>query len=199
MFTGIVTDIGEILDVRPLDGDGARLSVSTGYDTGPIDIGASVACSGVCLTVVDKAPGRLDFDASRETLSRTTLGDWRKGTRINLERSLRLGDELGGHLVFGHVDGVGRLVASEAAGEGARLVFAAPHGLERFVAEKGSVAIDGVSLTVNGVSDDRFEVMVIPHTRAHTTLGDLATGGSVNVEVDMLARYVARLSQAAGA
>ncbi|MGH6719306.1 MAG: riboflavin synthase, partial [Alphaproteobacteria bacterium] len=192
MFTGIVTDVGQVraLDRRGVD---ARVVVGTSYDTATIDVGASVACSGACLTVVDKGPGWLAFDAMHETLDRTKLGAWRVGSRVNLERSLRLGDELGGHMVSGHVDGLGRLAARSHDGQSVRMVFAVPAALAAFIAEKGSVAVDGVSLTVTEVVEDRFTAGVIPHTLAVTTLGDLRVGDPVNVEIDLFARYVARL------
>lgn len=203
MFTGLVTDIGAVRAIEPRGGSAdMRLEVSTSWPTGGIDIGASIACSGCCLTVVAKGEGWLAFQASGETLARTTLGGWRAGTRINLERSLRLGDELGGHLVYGHVDGTGRLASAEPDGGSLRLSFAIDRSLGRFVAAKGSIAIDGVSLTVNSVRDEpaRGEslvgVNIIPHTRDATTLGAMSPGQAVNVEVDMLARYVARLNEA---
>jgi len=174
------------------DGD-TRLEIATGFDTDDLEIGASVACSGVCLTVIEKGAGWFAAMVSAETLSKTTLGDWRPGTRINLERALRLGDELGGHIVSGHVDGIGELTGSAADGDSRRLTFAAPEALRRFIAPKGSITIDGVSLTVNEVTDPHFGINVIPHTQDVTTLGDLAVGDAVNLEIDMLARYVARL------
>ncbi len=200
MFTGLVTDMGT---VRALAAAGAAsdlgIEIATAWDTAAIAEGASVACDGCCLTVVARGPGWLGFQASGETLALTTLGSWSVGRRVNLERSLRLGDELGGHLVYGHVDATGRL-ASRAPEQGSlRLAFAVPRALGRFVAVKGSIAIDGVSLTVNAVADDaRAEetligVNIIPHTQRHTTLGEMQPGRGVNVEADMLARYVARL------
>jgi riboflavin synthase len=179
-----------------------RLEIATSWPTDGIAIGASIACSGCCLTVVAKGEGWMAFQASGETLARTTLGGWVAGTRVNLERSLRLGDELGGHLVYGHVDATGRLVSATPDGGSLRLDFALARALGRFVAAKGSIAVDGVSLTVNSVRDDAaggetvFGVNVIPHTRDATTLGSLVPGQGVNMEVDMLARYVARLSEA---
>lgn len=194
MFTGIVTDVGQVrsLDRRGVD---ARIVVGTSFDTSSIGVGASIACSGACLTVVDKGPGWLAFDAMHETLDRTKVGAWREGSRVNLERSLRLGDELGGHMVSGHVDGLGRLAARSPDGQSVRMMFTVPAELARFIAEKGSVAVDGVSLTVTEVGDDRFGVGVIPHTLAVTTLGELRVGDPVNIEIDPLARYVARLAQ----
>lgn len=194
MFTGIITDLGR---VRAVGGGGddkdRRIDIDTAYDTGTIDIGASVCCSGVCLTVTDLGPGWFAAQASQETMSRTTIGDWRAGTPVNLERALRAGDELGGHLVFGHVDAMARVVDVAGAGDSLRLVLDAPDGLERFLAAKGSVTLDGVSLTINDVDGASFAINVIPHTRAHTTLGRLGQGDAVNMEIDMLARYVARL------
>jgi riboflavin synthase len=201
MFTGLVTDIGTV-DVLAPGGATADLGIdiATAWDTGTIPEGASVACDGCCLTVVARGPGRLSFQASRETLALTTLGSWDVGRRVNLERSLRLGDELGGHLVYGHVDATGQLVSRTPESGSLRLTFAIPRALGRFVAVKGSIAVDGVSLTVNGVADDadgttRIGVNIIPHTQRWTTLGDMAPGRRVNVEVDMLARYVARLQE----
>jgi riboflavin synthase len=191
MFTGIVTDIGT---VRAVSGTAdRRFEIATRYDTAGIALGASIACAGVCLTAVETGDGWFAVDVSGETLAKTTLGDWREGTRINLERALRLGDELGGHLVSGHVDGVGRVAGRRPEGESVRLSFGAPTGLARFIASKGSVAVDGVSLTVNEVEGATFGVNVIPHTLAETTLGGLEEGAAVNLEIDLLARYVARL------
>ena len=194
MFTGIVTDVGKIHAID-CSSDGVRLSIATAYDVDSIELGASVACAGVCLTVVETSAGVFSVDASNETLARTTLGGWRIGTGVNLERALKVGDELGGHLVSGHVDGVGAVAAVEQDGASFRYVFQAPTQLTKFVAEKGSIAIDGVSLTVNGTSGDRFEVNIIPFTRNQTTFGSLQPGAQVNIEVDMLARYVARLME----
>ncbi|MCH7487113.1 MAG: riboflavin synthase [Proteobacteria bacterium] len=192
MFTGIITDLGRVRAVSGGNKD-RRIEIDTAYDTGAIDTGASVCCSGVCLTVTDRGPGWFAASASSETMSRTTIGDWRVGTPVNLERALRAGDELGGHLVFGHVDGMARVSDVTEDGDSLSLVLDAPEGLERFLAAKGSVAIDGVSLTVNDVDGGRFGINVIPHTRANTTLGLLGQGQAVNMEIDMLARYVARL------
>ncbi len=199
MFTGIITDLGRVRAVEAR-GD-TRLTVETGYDTETIDIGASIACSGACLTVVEKGAGWFATDVSAETLSKTTLGDWAPGTAVNLERPLSLGDELGGHLVSGHVDGVAE--ACERTGEGGslRLVFTAPQALMPFIAAKGSVTLDGVSLTVNRVEDrlgdapggGRFEVNIIPHTATATSLGACRPGSRVNLEIDLIARYVQRL------
>jgi riboflavin synthase len=191
MFTGIVTDLGRVRELRR-EGD-TRLVIETAWKTGAIDIGASVACSGCCLTVIEKGLGWIAFQASAETLSRTTLGTWAPGTRVNLERALKVGDELGGHIVSGHVDGLATLVATRPEGDSLRMGFELPAPFARQVAEKGSIALDGVSLTVNEVEGSRFGVNVIPHTRQVTTLGALQPGDRVNFEIDMLARYVARL------
>ena len=200
MFTGIVSDIGEVIAVEPRAQGLARLTMACGYDAETIAIGASIACGGVCLTVV--ARGRdgnrnwFAVDAAAETLRLTTVGRWRPGARINLERSLKVGDELGGHIVAGHADGLASLIAREDLTDMARLSFRVPHELARFIASKGSVALDGVSLTVNEVAGDRFSVLIIPHTLAVTTLGALAVGDEVNLEVDLMARYAARLLEA---
>ena len=194
MFTGIVTDVGEITALTPGGQKGdRRFVVRTKHDMGPVPMGASIACSGCCLTVIEKGVDWFAVEASAETLDKTHLGDWKQGSRINLELSLKLGDELGGHLVYGHVDGVGTIVSMTPEGGSVRFVFAAPGELSRFVAAKGSVAIDGISLTVNEVEGNRFGVNIIPHTQAVTTLGQAKPGHRVNLEVDMLARYVQRL------
>ncbi|WP_428682843.1 riboflavin synthase [Reyranella sp.] len=194
MFTGIVTDIGEIVSVDPGGKEGdRRFVIATKHDMTPIAIGASIACSGCCLTVIEKSAGRFAVEVSAESLDKTHLGDWTVGSRLNLELSLKLGDELGGHLVYGHVDGVGKIVSSTPEGGSVRFVFEAPPEVARFVAAKGSIAIDGISLTVNEVDDNRFGVNVISHTQSVTTLGQARVGQRVNLEVDMLARYVARL------
>ena len=195
MFTGIVTDVGRIerLERR---GD-LRARIATAYDTATIDTGASIACDGACLTAVALAPGWFEVDASAETLSKTTLGDWTEGRAVNLERALRVGDELGGHIVSGHVDGVARIVGLAPEGDSLRVTLEAPEGLARFVAPKGSVALDGTSLTVNEVEGARFGVNLIPHTRAVTRWGEAREGDRVNLEIDTLARYVARLAEAA--
>lgn len=191
MFTGIVTDIGR---VRRIDKKGdTRFEFETAYDTDTIAIGASICCSGACLTVVEKGRGWFAALASAETLSRTTMGSWREGTRVNLERALKAGDELGGHLVTGHVDGIATVKDLRPEGDSLRLSFAVPAELARFVAAKGSVALDGVSLTVNEVEGPVFGVNIIPHTRSATTLGNLRAGDAVNLEIDPIARYVARL------
>ncbi|HEY6982322.1 riboflavin synthase [Reyranella sp.] len=194
MFTGIVSDIGEIVSVTPGGKTGdRRFVVRTRHDMKAVTLGASIACSGCCLTVTEKGPDRFTVEASGETLEKTHLGDWQRGTRINLELSLKLGDELGGHLVYGHVDGVGKIVSTTPEGGSIRFVFEAPADLARFMAAKGSIAVDGVSLTVNEVTGNRVGVNVISHTLAVTTLGQAQAGQPVNLEVDMLARYVARL------
>jgi riboflavin synthase len=190
MFTGIISDVGT---VRALERRGdTRFIFATGYDTTTIAIGASIACSGPCLTVVDKGPDWFAADVSAETLACTTLGRWRVGTRVNFERALQAGQELGGHLVLGHVDGVAMVTARTSEGESLRLVFEAPASLGAFIASKGSVALDGVSLTVNEVDGLAFGVNIIPHTQRQTTLGALEVGDVVNLEVDVLARYAAR-------
>jgi len=193
MFTGIITDVGtvEALEQR---GD-LRAVVKTGYETQAISDGASIACSGVCLTVVDKGADWFAVDISRETLDYTTLGVWSVGSRINLERSLRMGDELGGHMVSGHVDGVVTVLSLIDEGDSRRLSIRVPGRISRFIASKGSVALDGISLTVNEVEVDVFGVNIIPHTWEKTTLADVEPGSRLNVEIDMLARYVARLTE----
>ncbi|MGE0119642.1 MAG: riboflavin synthase [Dongiaceae bacterium] len=191
MFTGIITDLGRVRAVT--QGAMTRLEIETRYATESIAIGASIACSGACLSVVERGPGWFAVEASAETLSKTTLGDWRAGAAVNLERPLTLGDELGGHLVLGHVDGVGTVVERRPDGGSLRLTLETPADLARFIAPKGSVAIDGVSMTVNDVAGRRFGVNVIPITQRETTLGALAAGARVNLEIDLLARYVARL------
>jgi riboflavin synthase len=198
MFTGIVTDIGTVLAVRPLaQGQLHRLKIACSYARASIADGASIACSGVCMTVVatGEEDGRTWFavDAAAETLRLTNVGTWQHGTRINLERSLKLGDELGGHIVSGHVDGLAKVLTRDELPEMARFVLRAPPALSRFIAQKGSVALDGVSLTVNEVSGDDFSVLIIPHTLAVTTFGTLAAGDDVHLEIDTMARYAARL------
>jgi riboflavin synthase len=199
MFTGIVTDVGEVIAVEPRAEALARLKIACRYDPDTIDIGASIACSGVCLTVVargrDGNRGWFAVDAAAETLRVTTVGGWRQGTRINLERALKVGDELGGHIVAGHADGLAEVVAREDLTDMARLTFRAPAKLARFIAAKGSVALDGVSLTVNEVAGDTFSVLIIPHTLEVTMLGGHAIGDAVNLEVDLMARYAARLME----
>ncbi len=191
MFTGIITDIGEVTAV--IGTDERRLVIATVYDPDTIPIGASISCSGICLTVTELRKNQFSVVASAETIAKTTLGSWKKGTKLNLERALKVGDELGGHIVSGHTDGVAKLVSTRKENDSIRLVFAPPADLAKFVAPKGSVALDGVSLTVNEVEGDQFGVNIIPHTAAHTTLGGLKPGDAVNMEIDMLARYVARL------
>jgi riboflavin synthase len=197
MFTGIISDLGEVIEVHQKDEDLHRIVIGCNYDPDSIDIGASIACSGICLTVVERgrAGNRASFavDAAAETLRTTTAKHWRRGTRLNLERSLRLGDELGGHLVSGHVDGLAEVVARDDFLDSAGFSFRAPAELARFIAPKGSVALDGVSLTVNAVETDTFSVLIIPHTMKVTTLGALRPGAAVNLEVDQMARYAARL------
>jgi riboflavin synthase len=194
MFTGIVTDVGEITSLIPGGQAGDRkFVIKTKHDMAPIAMGASIACSGCCLTVIEKGADWFAVEASGETLDKTHLGDWKQGQRVNLELSLKLGDELGGHLVYGHVDGVGGIVSMTPEGGSVRFVFEAPADLARFIASKGSVAVDGISLTVNEVEGNRFGINIISHTQAVTTLGTARPGQRVNLEVDMLARYVQRL------
>ncbi len=196
MFTGIVTDVGTVRSAEQR-GD-LRLVIETGYDMDSIDLGASIACSGACLTVVDKSDDWFAVDVSGETLSKTAADRWREGARINLERSMRLGDELGGHIVTGHVDAVGTVVGVCPEGDSKRVGVSVPRDLGPMIAAKGSVALDGVSMTVNDVREaedgtTHFSVNVIPHTAEHTTLGELAPGRQLNVEVDVLARYIDRM------
>jgi riboflavin synthase len=197
MFTGIVTDIGEVLSVTcPAEGL-RRLSIACGYERSSIAIGASIACAGVCMTVVATHPrdrgAAFEVEAAAETLAVTTVGQWAVGRRINLERALRLGDELGGHLVSGHIDGLATVIERDARPEMLRFSCEVPQALSRFIATKGSVALDGVSLTVNEVDGCTFSVLLIPHTLSVTTLGDNRPGDRLNVEVDVMARYAARL------
>jgi len=196
MFTGIVTDIGRVRSVRQTERD-RRYEIETAWDTSSIDLGASISHAGCCLTVTEKGPGWFAVEVSGETLSKTTLGDWGEGDRVNLERAARLGDELGGHIVSGHVDGLGRIVAVEPEGGSRRVHIEAPEPLHRYIAPKGSITVDGVSLTVNAVEGRRFEVNIIPHTWQATTLGGLNPGDAVNLEIDMLARYLARWQETA--
>jgi len=202
MFTGIITDIGRIERVETR-GD-LRLVIACAYDMGTVDLGASIACSGACLTVVDKSPagqpGWFAVDVSHETVSRTAPGLWEQGARLNLERALKVGDELGGHIVTGHVDGIGTLVSAEREGDSTRVVIEAPAALAPYLAAKGSITVDGVSLTVNSVEDVaggacRFGLNIIPHTQALTTLDALAPGRAFNLEIDILARYLGRMEQ----
>lgn len=196
MFTGIITDIGRI---RTLENRGdLRARIETGYDTAGIEIGASIACDGVCLTAVALGGDWFDVDISAETVSKTNIGDWREGGRINLERALKVGDELGGHIVSGHVDGVAEVVAMRDEGDSTRVTFRAPEDLARFIAPKGSVALNGTSLTVNEVAGRDFGVNLIPHTQEVTTWGLVKQGDRINLEIDTLARYVARLQDYTG-
>jgi riboflavin synthase len=200
MFTGIVTDVGEVVTVEPLADGLRRLTISCRYDRASIAIGASISCAGACLTVVATGihAGRTSFavDAAAETLAVTTVGGWTAGTRINLERALKIGDELGGHLVSGHVDGIAEVLTREDLPDMARMSLRVPPPLARFIAAKGSVALDGVSLTVNEVDRDKFSVLIIPHTLAVTTFGTARRGDALNLEVDLMARYAARLIEA---
>jgi riboflavin synthase len=191
MFTGIITDIGRVRSVRDTNRD-RRFEIETRFDMASVGLGASIAHAGCCLTVVDKGDDWFAVEVSGESLALTTLDAWRKGQRVNLERPARVGDELGGHIVSGHVDGVGNVVSVTADGGSHRVVIRAPRPLHRFIASKGSITIEGVSLTVNEVDDDLFGVNLIPHTWEVTTLGDLVPGARVNLEIDMLARYLAR-------
>ena len=191
MFTGIITDLGHVRRVRR--GELLDLTIATAFDISAIPLGASIACSGACLTVVAVEPGAFAVQASLETLACTTLGEWEEGAPVNLEKSLRLGDELGGHLVLGHVDGMAQIVERRREAESVRFVFDAPEELATFIAPKGSVALDGVSLTVNEVAQNRFGVNIIPHTLACTNFGSMRVGQRVNMEIDLIARYVARL------
>jgi riboflavin synthase len=199
MFTGLVTDVGEVRSVKPHADNLHRITIFCRYPRADIAQGASIACSGVCMTVVDtgEEDGRTWFavDAADETMRITTVGRWRHGGRVNLERSLKLGDELGGHLVAGHVDGLATVIAREDMTDMARFGLRAPAALARFIAPKGSVALDGVSLTVNAVEGDTFSVLIIPHTLQVTTFGTLAKGDDVNLEIDTMARYAARLME----
>jgi riboflavin synthase len=199
MFTGIVSDVGEVIAVEPRAEGLRRLKIACSYPRETIAIGASIACSGVCLTVVETAAAgnRTSFsvDAAAETLQLTTVANWIKGERLNLERALKVGDELGGHIVAGHADGIAELISREDLPDMARLTLRAPLPLMRFVAQKGSVALDGVSLTVNDVTTDTFSVLIIPHTLSVTTLGAVKPGGKLNLEIDLMARYAARLME----
>ena len=199
MFTGIISDVGQIIDITEV-GELNQLRIASAYDSGTITIGASIANSGACLTVVGVEPhaggSAIAFDVGAETLAVTTLGRWRTGGRVNLERSLRVGDELGGHMVSGHVDGISEIVSRRDFDDMAHFRFRAPKDLAKFIAVKGSVALDGTSLTVNSVEGDTFEVLLIPHTLKVTTWGDRQAGDKVNIEVDQMARYAARLVEA---
>jgi riboflavin synthase len=200
VFTGIISDIGAVRSIQPIGGGGVRVRIATSYKPETIATGASIACSGPCLTVVERGPAEenafFDVEISAETLARTNLGRWTTGSRVNLERSLTLGEEFGGHLVTGHVDGVAEVAERWDEASMARFVFSAPPRLSRFIAEKGSVCLDGTSLTVNGVADERFEVTVIPHTLIVTTWNERRKGDLVNLEVDLVARYLDRLRTA---
>lgn len=196
MFTGIITDIGRVRRVDQTERD-RRYEVETVWDVSGIDLGASISHAGCCLTVVEKGDGWFAVEVSDETLSKTTLGDWVEGSRVNLERAAKLGDEMGGHVVSGHVDGLGRVVSIEPVGGSHRIVVEAPAPLHRYIAAKGSITVDGVSLTVNAVDGRRFDLNIIPHTWTATTLGGLKSGDAVNLEIDMLARYLARWQETA--
>jgi riboflavin synthase len=200
MFTGIITDVGDIASMTPTaQGQLHRLRIACRYDQTTIADGASIACNGVCLTVVqsgvDQGKTWFDVDAAAETLRMTTAKGWGKGTRLNLERALKIGDELGGHIVAGHVDGIATIVARDDLPDMAKFELRAPRDLAKFIAAKGSVTLDGVSLTVNTAVDDRFSVLIIPHTLKMTTLSDWRAGSEINLEVDLMARYAARLTE----
>ncbi|MDO9472463.1 MAG: riboflavin synthase [Caulobacter sp.] len=196
MFTGIVTDVGRVRSVRETNRD-RRYEIETAYDVATIDMGASIAHAGCCLTVVEKGEGWFAVEVSHETLSKTTLDRWTEGHRVNLERAARLGDEMGGHIVSGHVDGVGEVLSVEPDGGSHRIRIRAPRPLHRLIAAKGSITVEGVSLTVNTVEDDVFGINLIPHTWEVTTLGEMKPGYLVNLEIDMLARYLARWQETA--
>ena len=196
MFTGIVTDIGQVRQVTESTRD-RRYEIATVWDTSGIDLGASISHAGCCLTVVEKGPGWFAVEVSGETLSKTNLGDWAVGHRVNLERAAKLGDEMGGHVVSGHVDGLGRVVSITPEGGSHRIDIEAPAPLHRYIAPKGSITVDGVSLTVNAVEGQVFGLNIIPHTWEATTLGALKPGDAVNLEIDMLARYLARWQETA--
>jgi riboflavin synthase len=198
MFTGIISDVGEVIEMTP-DGERNRLAIASAYPAKSIDVGASIANAGVCLTVVSVEPhakgSAIGYDVGAETLAVTTLGAWRAGARVNLERALKIGDELGGHMVSGHVDGIAEIVARRDFDGMAHFTFRAPKELSKFIAVKGSVALDGTSLTVNAVDGDAFTVLLIPHTLKATTWGERKPGDKVNIEVDQMARYAARLME----
>jgi len=200
MFTGIVTDVGSVSSIKPL-AEGVRLRIETAYDPSTIDIGASIACAGVCLTVVARPEATtnsrwFEVEAWEEALRLTTISSWRQGTRINLERALKIGDELGGHIVSGHVDGMAEIVNREPEGDAVRFTLEAPRDLAKFIAPKGSVALDGTSLTVNKVDHQQFDVLLIQHSLSVTTWGERQAGDRVNIEIDTMARYAARLVEA---
>ncbi len=200
MFTGIITDIGTVASATARAGSDLRLEIATAYDLASVAIGASIACSGVCLTVVGKSADRFAVDVSGETISRTAHAMWAPGARLNLERALKVGDELGGHIVTGHVDAIGTIVSAEKTAGSLALIVAAPASLAPFIAAKGSVCVDGVSLTVNSVQDTaegaHFALNIIPHTAEWTNLGSASAGREVNLEIDVLARYLQRMEQA---
>ncbi len=196
MFTGIITDLGTVQTLE--DRGDLRARIGTGYDMATVDLGASIACNGVCLTVVAMGDDWFDVDISAESVSKTNIGDWKQGSRLNLERALKVGDELGGHLVSGHVDGVAVVAEMREEGDSTRFTFRAPDALARFIAPKGSVALDGTSLTVNEVDGASFGVNIIPHTKAVTSWGSTKVGDRINLEIDTLARYVARLQEYQG-
>ena len=191
MFTGIVTDLGKVRKIEKR-GD-TRIEIGTSYNMDDVEIGASIACSGPCLTVVEKGPGWFAVEASAETLDKTGLGDWAVGTPVNLERAMRIGDELGGHIVSGHVDAVATIIEMTPEGDSVRFSFEAPEAFAKYIAPKGSVCLDGVSLTVNEVDDNRFGVNIISHTQGATTFGSRKVGDRINMEIDTIARYVARI------
>lgn len=199
MFTGIVTDVGRVARITENAGGDRRLRVASAYDPAGLEVGCSIACAGACLTVIGFGAGEggawFDVEVSNETLARTTLGGWREGTRVNLERALALGAELGGHLMTGHIDGIAEVVSRVSDGDSERFVFRAPEGLARYIAPKGSVALDGTSLTVNEVDGAAFGINLIPHTLGVTTWGERTAGDRINLEIDLLARYVARLME----
>ena len=192
MFTGIITDIGTVKSVDKEAGD-VRLGIETAYDLSSVDMGASIACSGCCLTVVEKKDNVFFVDVSAESISKTTIGNWDEASRVNLERALKVGDELGGHIVSGHVDGLAKLIRVMPDGDSYRLKFEVPQDLACFIAPKGSVSLDGISLTVNEVEGNQFGVNIIPHTWEQTTLSDRSEGDDIHLEIDMLARYMARM------
>lgn len=193
MFTGIITALGTVSAMTPKDGGGARVVIDTPWDCEAIDLGASIACNGCCLTVVERSGTQFSVDVSEESLAVTSLKDWAEGEKINLERALSMGDELGGHIVSGHVDGLAEITSINKDGDSYRVRFNAPDHLAPMIAPKGSVTLDGISLTVNEVEGSSFGIMVIPHTWTHTTLGKKVVGDKINLEADMLARYVARI------
>ena len=191
MFTGIVTEIGSICSI--IRDDDTLIEILVAFETEKIVLGTSISCAGVCLTVTDKRPGRFFVGVSSETLSRTTIGSWREGTKVNIEKSMIVGGEIAGHLVSGHVDGIGKLSEKFRDGGSIRMLFEAPHNIVHLIAEKGSITIDGASMTVNSVTGNKFGVNIIEHTLKETTLGNLNVGDGVNIEVDILARYIERL------